>query len=113
FRPSYRHDRAGAAEPGGPDGAPCHRDAAVHGLVTDAGPASGHRRRSGVGPPAPNREPPAVGTFAGCPTWCASPRFLVMSPRAAVVWTPEFLTYRLSPDHPLTTVRLDMTMRLA
>ena len=36
-----------------------------------------------------------------------------MSPRAAVVWTPEFLTYRLSPDHPLNPVRLDLTMRLA
>ena len=36
-----------------------------------------------------------------------------MSPRAAVVWTPEFLTYRLSPDHPLNPVRLDLTVRLA
>ena len=36
-----------------------------------------------------------------------------MSPRAAVVWTPEFLTYHLSPDHPLNPVRLDLTMRLA
>ena len=36
-----------------------------------------------------------------------------MSPRAAVVWTPEFLSYRLSPDHPLNPVRLDLTMRLA
>ena len=36
-----------------------------------------------------------------------------MSPRAAVVWTPEFLTYRLSPDHPLNPVRLDLTIRLA
>jgi acetoin utilization protein AcuC len=36
-----------------------------------------------------------------------------MSARAAVVWTPEFLTYRLSPDHPLNPVRLDLTMRLA
>jgi acetoin utilization protein AcuC len=36
-----------------------------------------------------------------------------MSPRAAVVWTPEFLRYRLSDDHPLNPVRLDLTMRLA
>jgi acetoin utilization protein AcuC len=36
-----------------------------------------------------------------------------MSPRAAVVWTPEFLSYKLSPDHPLNPVRLDLTMRLA
>ena len=36
-----------------------------------------------------------------------------MSARAAVVWTPEFLTYKLSPDHPLNPVRLDLTMRLA
>jgi acetoin utilization protein AcuC len=36
-----------------------------------------------------------------------------MSPRAAVVWTPEFLSYRLSPDHPLNPVRIDLTMRLA
>jgi acetoin utilization protein AcuC len=36
-----------------------------------------------------------------------------MSPRAAVVWTPEFLSYRLSPDHPLNPIRLDLTMRLA
>ena len=36
-----------------------------------------------------------------------------MSPRAAVVWTPEFLSYKLSPDHPLNPVRIDLTMRLA
>lgn len=36
-----------------------------------------------------------------------------MSPRVAVVWTPEFLTYRLSPDHPLNPIRLDLTIRLA
>jgi acetoin utilization protein AcuC len=36
-----------------------------------------------------------------------------MSPRAAVVWTSEFLRYRLSPDHPLNPVRIDLTMRLA
>ena len=36
-----------------------------------------------------------------------------MSPRAAVVWTPEFLTYDLGDDHPLDPVRLDLTMRLA
>ena len=36
-----------------------------------------------------------------------------MSTRAAVVWTPEFLAYKLSPDHPLNPVRLDLTMRLA
>jgi acetoin utilization protein AcuC len=36
-----------------------------------------------------------------------------MSPRVAVVWTPEFLSYRLSPDHPLNPIRLDLTMRLA
>ncbi|MCO1658372.1 acetoin utilization protein AcuC [Pseudonocardia humida] len=32
---------------------------------------------------------------------------------AAVVWTPEFLTYDLGDDHPLDPVRLDLTMRLA
>ncbi len=32
---------------------------------------------------------------------------------SAVVWTPEFLTYKLSPSHPLNPVRLDLTMRLA
>ncbi|MCW2631577.1 MAG: acetoin utilization protein AcuC [Pseudonocardia sp.] len=31
----------------------------------------------------------------------------------AVVWTPEFLTYKLSPSHPLNPVRLDLTMRLS
>jgi acetoin utilization protein AcuC len=36
-----------------------------------------------------------------------------MSPRAAVVWTPEFLGYDLGHDHPLDPVRLDLTMRLA
>ncbi|MFC4950613.1 acetoin utilization protein AcuC [Pseudonocardia sp. GCM10023141] len=36
-----------------------------------------------------------------------------MSPRAAVVWTPRFLTYDLGDDHPLDPVRLDLTMRLA
>ena len=36
-----------------------------------------------------------------------------MSPRTAVVWTPEFLAYQLSDDHPLNPVRLDLTMRLA
>ena len=36
-----------------------------------------------------------------------------MSARAAVVWTPEFLTHRFNPDHPLDPVRLDLTMRLA
>ena len=36
-----------------------------------------------------------------------------MSPRAAVVWTPEFLSYDLGHDHPLNPVRLDLTMRLA
>jgi acetoin utilization protein AcuC len=36
-----------------------------------------------------------------------------MSARAAVVWTPEFLTYDLGDDHPLDPVRLDLTMRLA
>lgn len=32
---------------------------------------------------------------------------------AAVVWTPEFLTYDLGDDHPLDPVRLDLTMRLS
>ncbi|ODT98041.1 MAG: acetoin utilization protein AcuC [Pseudonocardia sp. SCN 72-86] len=32
---------------------------------------------------------------------------------AAVVWTPGFLDYQLSEDHPLNPVRLDLTMRLA
>lgn len=36
-----------------------------------------------------------------------------MSPRAAVVWTPEFLGYDLGDDHPLDPVRLDLTIRLA
>jgi acetoin utilization protein AcuC len=36
-----------------------------------------------------------------------------MSPRAAVVWTSEFLGYDLGDDHPLDPVRLDLTMRLA
>lgn len=36
-----------------------------------------------------------------------------MSPRVAVVWTPEFLSYDLGEDHPLDPVRLDLTMRLA
>jgi acetoin utilization protein AcuC len=36
-----------------------------------------------------------------------------MSARAAVIWTPEFLTYDLGDDHPLDPVRLDLTMRLA
>ena len=36
-----------------------------------------------------------------------------MSPRAAVVWTPDFLGYDLGDDHPLDPVRLDLTMRLA
>ncbi|HXV92996.1 MAG TPA: acetoin utilization protein AcuC [Pseudonocardia sp.] len=36
-----------------------------------------------------------------------------MSPRAAVVWTPRFLSYDLGEDHPLDPVRLDLTMRLA
>ena len=36
-----------------------------------------------------------------------------MSARTAVVWTPGFLDYQLSPDHPLNPVRLDLTMRLA
>ncbi|MEK6441690.1 acetoin utilization protein AcuC [Pseudonocardia sp. T1-2H] len=36
-----------------------------------------------------------------------------MSPRTSVVWTPEFLSYQLSEDHPLNPVRLDLTMRLA
>ena len=36
-----------------------------------------------------------------------------MSPRAAVVWTPDFLGYDLGDDHPLDPVRLDLTIRLA
>ncbi len=36
-----------------------------------------------------------------------------MSPRTAVVWTPDFLGYRLSPGHPLNPIRLDLTIRLA
>lgn len=31
----------------------------------------------------------------------------------SVVWTPDYLSYRLSPDHPLDPVRLDLTMRLS
>ena len=30
-----------------------------------------------------------------------------------MVWTPEFLTHRFTPDHPMNPVRLDLTMRLA
>src|SRR4249920_426854 len=33
--------------------------------------------------------------------------------RAAVVWTPEFLTHQFIPGHPMNPVRLDLTMRLA
>lgn len=36
-----------------------------------------------------------------------------MSARTAVVWTPDFLSYQLSDDHPLNPVRLDLTMRLS
>ncbi|RZT87035.1 acetoin utilization protein AcuC [Pseudonocardia sediminis] len=36
-----------------------------------------------------------------------------MNPRTSVVWTPEFLTYQLSDDHPLNPVRLDLTMELS
>ncbi len=36
-----------------------------------------------------------------------------MSGHTAVVWTTDFLSYRLSPSHPLNPVRLDLTMRLA
>ncbi|AEA26148.1 acetoin utilization protein AcuC [Pseudonocardia benzenivorans] len=36
-----------------------------------------------------------------------------MSASTAVVWTPGFLDYQLSDDHPLNPVRLDLTMRLA
>ncbi len=32
---------------------------------------------------------------------------------AAVVWTTDYLSYRLSEDHPLDPIRLDLTMRLA
>lgn len=31
----------------------------------------------------------------------------------SVVWTPDYLSYRLSPEHPLDPVRLDLTMRLS
>jgi acetoin utilization protein AcuC len=31
----------------------------------------------------------------------------------SVVWTPDYLSYQLSPDHPLDPVRLDLTMRLS
>lgn len=33
--------------------------------------------------------------------------------RAAVIWTPDLLSYDLGDDHPLDPVRLDLTMRLA
>ncbi|HZZ51432.1 MAG TPA: acetoin utilization protein AcuC, partial [Pseudonocardia sp.] len=36
-----------------------------------------------------------------------------MSGTPSVVWTPDFLTYRLSEEHPLDPIRLDLTMRLA
>ncbi|MFP5021974.1 acetoin utilization protein AcuC [Pseudonocardia phyllosphaerae] len=36
-----------------------------------------------------------------------------MSARTSVIWTPDFLTYRLSEDHPLNPVRLDLMMQLA
>ncbi len=77
------------------------------GRPTRAAPSRPAARRDGAG----GRR--GVGTFDGSPTGARSPRFLAMSPRAAVVWTPEFLTYRLSPDHPLNPVRLDLTIRLA
>lgn len=31
----------------------------------------------------------------------------------AVIWTQDYLSYRLSADHPLDPIRLDLTMRLA
>ncbi|MBV9313373.1 MAG: acetoin utilization protein AcuC [Pseudonocardia sp.] len=31
----------------------------------------------------------------------------------AVIWTPDFLDYRLSQSHPLNPIRLDLTVRLA
>ncbi|MEQ3554457.1 acetoin utilization protein AcuC [Pseudonocardia nematodicida] len=36
-----------------------------------------------------------------------------MSARTSVVWTPEFLGYQLSDDHPLNPVRLDLMMELS
>ncbi len=36
-----------------------------------------------------------------------------MSARTSVVWTPEFLTYQLSDDHPLNPVRLELMMELS
>ena len=30
-----------------------------------------------------------------------------------MVWTPEFLTHRFNPEHPMNPVRLDLTIRLA
>ncbi|WP_226352100.1 acetoin utilization protein AcuC [Pseudonocardia sp. ICBG601] len=36
-----------------------------------------------------------------------------MSARTSVVWTPEFLTYQLSEDHPLNPVRLELMMELS
>ena len=36
-----------------------------------------------------------------------------MSARTSVVWTPDFLTYQLSDDHPLNPVRLDLHMELS
>ena len=33
-----------------------------------------------------------------------------MTPRAAVVWTPEFLSYQLSNDHPLDPIRLEQVL---
>ena len=30
-----------------------------------------------------------------------------------MVWTPEFLTHRFTPDHPMNPVRLHLTIRLA
>jgi acetoin utilization protein AcuC len=32
---------------------------------------------------------------------------------SAVIWTPDFLSYKLSDSHPLNPVRLDLTVRLA
>ncbi|WP_127783345.1 acetoin utilization protein AcuC [Rhodococcus sp. X156] len=32
---------------------------------------------------------------------------------AAVVWTSDYLSYKLSEDHPLDPIRLDLTMRLS
>ena len=97
---------AGSARPTDPPR--CTRAPGRSGPPTPAAPSRpAPRRERPRGSPARPRDVRRVPDVAG------SPRFPTMSPRAAVVWTPEFLSYDLGADHPLNPVRLDLTMRLA